>query len=139
MNFLARRQTLAIAAVLDIAMHARGAPVAAKALAARFDVPARHFETLLQALVKSHILKGLRGPKGGYELARERRRISLADILRAIEPDNDGSPLALVEKLIDPAIAPASAAFLVKLEDIHIAQLCASMNPAQPDHADFTI
>ena len=138
MNFLSRRQTLAIAAVLDIALHARGTPVAARALAARFDVPARHFETLLQALVKANIFKGIRGPKGGYELARERRRISLADILRAIEPEDDDPSFALVETLIAPALAPVSAAFMAELEMIHIAQLCQNTASARTD-ADFTI
>ena len=61
------------AAVVDIALHARPAPVAAKALAARHNLPPRHLETLLQALVRANILKGVRGPRGGYELARERR------------------------------------------------------------------
>ena len=37
----------------------------------------RHLETLLQELVRARILKGTRGPRGGYELARERRRISV--------------------------------------------------------------
>ena len=38
---------------------------------------------MLQALVRVGILKGIRGPRGGYELARERRRITADDILRA--------------------------------------------------------
>ena len=138
MNFLSRLQTLAIAAVLDIAMHARGVPVAAKALAARFDMPARHFETLLQALVKANILKGLRGPRGGYELARERRRISIADILIAIEPTDSEIALPLAQKLIVPALEPASSAFMARLETIHIAHLCQNNELVRSD-ADFTI
>ena len=41
----------AIAAVVDVALHSRLAPVAAKALAARHKLPPRHLETLLQGLV----------------------------------------------------------------------------------------
>lgn len=78
MNLLSRRSVLAIAAVVDIALHSRASPVAAKALAARHKLPPRHLETLLQGLVHAKILKGVRGPRGGYELARERRRIRLA-------------------------------------------------------------
>ena len=74
MNLLSRRSVLAIAAVVDVALHSRSAPVAAKALAARHKLPSRHLETLLQGLVHAKILKGVRGPRGGYELARERRR-----------------------------------------------------------------
>ena len=75
MNLLSRRSLLAIAAVVDVALYARPSPVAAKALAARHHLPPRHLETLLQGLVQANILKGVRGPRGGYELARERRKI----------------------------------------------------------------
>ena len=51
MNLLSRRSLLAIAAVVDIALHSRASPVAAKALAARHKLPPRHLETLLQGLV----------------------------------------------------------------------------------------
>ena len=82
MNLLSRRSVLAIAAVVDIALHSRPSPVAAKALAARHKLPPRHLETLLQGLVHAKILKGVRGPRGGYELARERRRITIGEIVR---------------------------------------------------------
>ena len=81
MNLLSRRSVLAIAAVVDVALHSRSAPVAAKALAARHKLPSRHLETLLQGLVHAKILKGVRGPRGGYELARERRRITVGEIV----------------------------------------------------------
>src|ERR1043166_2457608 len=83
MPLLPRKGILAIAAVIDIALYAHGRPVAAKALAGRHRLPPRHLEPVLQALVRHGILKGVRGPRGGYELAREQRRISADDILRA--------------------------------------------------------
>ena len=67
MNLLARRSVLAIASVVDVALHSRSAPVVAKDLAARHKLPSRHLETLLQGLVRAKILKGVRGPRGGYE------------------------------------------------------------------------
>jgi Iron-dependent Transcriptional regulator len=73
---------LAIAAVVDVALYARPTPVAAKSLAARHHLPPRHLETLLQGLVQANILKGVRGPRGGYELARERRKITVGEIVR---------------------------------------------------------
>ena len=83
MQLLPHKGILAIAAVIDIAMHARGGPLAAKALASRHRLPPRHLEQVLQALVRHGILKGIRGPRGGYELARERSRITADEILRA--------------------------------------------------------
>ena len=65
MNLLSRRSVLAIAAVVDVALHSRSAPVAAKDLAARHKLPPRHLETLLQGLVHAKILKGVRGPRAG--------------------------------------------------------------------------
>ena len=98
MALLSRKGLLAIAAVIDVALHGRGRPVSAKALAARHALPARHLEPVLQALVRVGILKGIRGPRGGYELARERRRITADDILRAA---------GTIEDVSDPAAAAA--------------------------------
>jgi Rrf2 family protein len=59
-------------------------PVSAKALAARHRLSPRHLEPVLQALVRDGgILKGVHGPHGGYELARERKHITAEDIPRA--------------------------------------------------------
>ena len=110
MNLLSRRSVLAIAAVVDVALHSRSAPVAAKSLAARHKLPPRHLETLLQGLVHAKILKGVRGPRGGYELARERRRITVGEIVRTAmslstaDPDDLGANSVLLERVIDPAV-----------------------------------
>src|SRR5438552_15157824 len=82
MQLLPRKGVLAIAAVIDIALHARGRPVAAKSLANRHRLPPRHLEPVLQALVRQGILKGIRGPRGRYELARAQSRITADEILR---------------------------------------------------------
>ncbi len=58
MPVLPRKGVLAITAVIDIAVNARGRPVAAKVLAGRHGLPARHLEPVLQALVRHGILKG---------------------------------------------------------------------------------
>ena len=86
MSLLDCKALLAIAAVVDVAIHARGQLVSAKDLAARHNLPARHLEPLLQVLVREGVLKGVRGPRGGYELARERRRITVDDLARRAEP-----------------------------------------------------
>lgn len=133
MNLLPRRSLLAVAAVVDIAYHARPTPIAAKTLAARHGLPPRHLETLLQVLVRSGILKGVRGPRGGYELARERRRITIADIVRAAmgehdvangldQGGDDGSQL--VSDVVKPMIRSASEGFLEKLDEINVDDLC---------------
>src|SRR5471032_2911074 len=61
MALLSRKGLLAIAAVIDVALHGKGRPVSAKALAARHALPARHLEPVLQALVRMGILRGIPG------------------------------------------------------------------------------
>lgn len=147
MILLSRRSLLAIAAVVDVALHARPAPVAAKALSARHDLPPRHLETLLQDLVRAGVLKGVRGPRGGYELARERRRITAGDVVRAVSSESGEAPAQvsrLVSDVIEPSVKRASEAFLGVLDGITIEDLCAEaakrgvFDPA-PTNDDYTI
>jgi Rrf2 family protein len=110
MPLVSRKGILAIAAVIDVAINALGRPVSAKALAARHKLPPRHLEPVLQALVRDGILKGIRGPHGGYELARERGKISAEDILRAASSaEDDDEPQATVPKLVSDVVRPALA------------------------------
>ena len=149
MLLLSRRSLLAIAAVVDIALHARAMPVSAKALAARHKLPPRHLETVLQALVRQGLLKGLRGPRGGYELARERRRVTAGDIVRAAmttTSEDNLPPLpesALVEGVVEPVVRRANAAFLQELDAITMDDLCrqaeAVAASGRPEITDFTI
>lgn len=150
MILLSRRSLLAIAAVVDIALHARPLPVAAKFLAARHQLPPRHLETVLQALVRQGILKSLRGPRGGYELARERRRITAGDVVRAAmtATGEDGLPplpqSRLVDEVVGPAVALASKAFLAELDRVTIEDLCEAAENGEVfagplATADFTI
>jgi Rrf2 family iron-sulfur cluster assembly transcriptional regulator len=146
MNLLCRRSMLALAAVADIALHARPQPVAAKTLAGRLNLPPRHLETLLQALVRADILKGVRGPRGGYELARERRRITAAEVIRAVM-NGEGSAKAesrFVANVIVPIIERAGGAFLSQLELVTIDDICRQAGEKKiflDDNAkpDFTI
>jgi Rrf2 family iron-sulfur cluster assembly transcriptional regulator len=130
MLLLSKRSMLGIAAVVDIALHARAGPVAAKALANRHNLPPRHLETLLQALVRSNILKGVRGPRGGYELARERRRVTAGDVVRSAmsaEPEDPAQPnpsSKLMEYIVEPALVAAGNRFLTSLDAVTIDDLC---------------
>jgi Rrf2 family transcriptional regulator, iron-sulfur cluster assembly transcription factor len=130
MNVLSRRSVLAVAAVVDVALHSRSAPVGAKELAKRHKLPPRHLETLLQGLVHAKILRGVRGPRGGYELARERRRITVGEIVRTArslstaDPEDLGANSVLIERTIDPAVRRAGETFLGNLNSITVEQMC---------------
>ena len=125
MPLVSRKGILAIAAVIDVAIHARTRPVSAKALAERHKLPPRHLEPVLQALVRDGILRGVRGPHGGYELAREHRRISAEDILRAASTveDADDPQLpnsALAVDVVRLALAEAEHTFSAALARISV-------------------
>lgn len=150
MILLSRRSLLAIAAVVDVAIHARPTPVPAKQLAARHNLPPRHLETLLQQLVRAGILKGVRGPRGGYELAKERRRITAGEIVRAaMVPTGDEvlPPVpesTLVDRVIEPVVKVAGETFLASLDGVTVEDLCQraeehSVFGGPPATIDFTI
>src|SRR4051812_49575400 len=115
MSLLPRKGLLAIAAVVDVALNARERPVSARKLAARHDLPSRHLEPVLQALVHEGIFHGVRGPRGGYQLSRERKRISVADILRAagsVENSETAMPKSrILGAIVLPALADAEKSF----------------------------
>jgi len=123
MPLLPRKGVLAVAAVIDVAMQEPGQPISAKTLAARHGLPPRHLEPVLQALVRCGILRGIRGPRGGYELARDRRRVTANDILRAAGTVDDEGGQAhvdsdLLNKIVLPAMASAEHEFGIALDRI---------------------
>ncbi len=99
------RALLALDIVLDIAFHAgRGGEVTGAAeIAERLDAARRGIEPLLQALVRAGILDSLRGPRGGYRMARAPREVRLAEVLDAV---TDDGTLAPAGKLAAAVTAP---------------------------------
>ncbi|MGB7034406.1 MAG: Rrf2 family transcriptional regulator [Xanthobacteraceae bacterium] len=125
MPLLPRKGVLAVAAVIDVAMQEHGQPISAKTLAARHGLPPRHLEPVLQALVRCGILRGIRGPRGGYELARDRRRVTANDILRAAGTVEEGEQLThqgsdLLLKIVLPAMANTEYEFGIALSRINL-------------------
>jgi len=120
----------ALAAVIDVAINAATRPVSARILAARHKLPARHLEPVLQALVRDGILKGVRGPHGGYQLGRERRRISAEDVLRSAARTEDHPLAAGSNALLDivrGAVADAERVFFAALSRINIDDMAQGM------------
>src|SRR3981081_2750273 len=106
---LTKKLLYAIEAVLDIAYNGSAAPVRSAEITERQGIPRRYLEPVLQELVREKILIGIRGPSGGYRLARERRRISLGDIVRTVrqletgeDPISDPAGSALGHQIVRP-------------------------------------
>jgi Rrf2 family protein len=147
---LSRKTLLALEAVIDIAFNARPEPVQAKEITARQGVPQRYLEQVMQQLVRAGILKGVRGPRGGYRLARERRRISVGDVIRVAESIEDAeeekirprSDLGL--RIVAPLIQSLQDDVMARLDSVSIEDLCQRARNQGVDggegvSADFTI
>ncbi len=80
---LPRRSVVAIVAMVHIALTGAGRTIPTIEVSEAIDVPKRGLEPILQQLVRSGLLASTRGPQGGYSLARERAKISAADIVEA--------------------------------------------------------
>lgn len=64
---------------------ADGAPVSATRLAAYYRLPPAYLNKQLQALARAGLVTSLPGPRGGFRLARPPGRITLWDVVAAIE------------------------------------------------------
>ena len=147
---LSRKTLLALEAVIDIAFNARPEPVQAKEITARQGVPQRYLEQVMQQLVRAGILKGVRGPRGGYRLARERRRISVGDVVRVAESIEDDeekhAPRSdLGQRIVAPFVATlqdelmAAAGFGLHRGSCASAPVMQAWMPDAEASADFTI
>jgi Rrf2 family protein len=116
----------AVEAVLYIAYNAKADPISGSEVAAAQNLPTRYLEPMMQKLVRSGILRGVRGPQGGYVLGRERRRISLADICNALGISNElpDSTTALGKKILAPTAQELMESWLKSLSTVTINTLC---------------
>lgn len=82
---VSKRVTYGIMAAVDLAINATESPIQARAIAKRQGIPIRFLEQVLHALRHADLVESHRGAQGGYLLSRESSRISIADILEALE------------------------------------------------------
>jgi Rrf2 family iron-sulfur cluster assembly transcriptional regulator len=148
MPAISRKAALAIEAVLYVALNAVDRTVRSGEITQRQNVPQRYLEPVLQALVRDGVLVGVRGPRGGYKLARERRRISLGEIVRIVSVvegiDEPQIVSPLQEQVIGPALAEAERTLMSTLESISIDDLHAQAREKRvgqddPARLDFII
>jgi len=89
----------AVRAMLDIAQNSNGGPVPLGAISKREGISLLFLEQIFQPLRKGNVVNSIRGPHGGYMLARDATEITIGEIVRLIEPplytsscfSNDGS------------------------------------------------
>ncbi|MFN4281806.1 MAG: RrF2 family transcriptional regulator [Alphaproteobacteria bacterium] len=148
---LSKKLLFAIEAVLDIAYNSGSQPVQSREITARQGIPRRYLEQVLQQLVRAGVLSGVRGPRGGYLLARERRRITVGEITRVVAALDPAEPLTeeesaseLGKQVVRPMWADIQTQMMEQLDKISIEDLCLKAHDAGVDsearqRLDFTI
>lgn len=125
----------AVEAVLYIAYHGSDTPISSRDIAAEQGLPPRHLEQIMQKLVHGGILRGLRGPKGGYQLAKPAEQISIGHICTILNEDDLISDMPPTTTLGEGVIRPFWEILCSGVKDrltvITIADLCAQAEKQQ--------
>lgn len=81
---LSARVDYALRAAAELAAAGAG-PTTVGELAKEQDMPPKYLENILLQMRRAGLVRGQRGPEGGYVLARAATEISLADVIRAVD------------------------------------------------------
>ncbi|MDF1585727.1 RrF2 family transcriptional regulator [Marinimicrococcus flavescens] len=145
-----KKLALAVEAVVDIALHSGLDPVQSQDIAARLGLPRRYLEQVMQQLVREGILKGVRGPRGGYRLAREQRRISVGDVFRVVQGDEPAEEAGIASgselghRIMVPFWGELEEELMRRLDTVTVEDLCeraaaAGLRGEQAPPPDFII
>jgi Rrf2 family cysteine metabolism transcriptional repressor len=83
-----------VSAILEMAKNYGNAPLPVKDIAAKHNISPQYLEQLLGRLIKSGLIRAVRGQRGGFVLSRPPQEIALIDVLEALE-----GPLAIVQSV----------------------------------------
>jgi len=98
---LTRKGKYGLKAMIALAKEHGGGPVLIGDLAEQEAIPKKFLESILLALKHRGLVHSRKGPGGGYQLGRVPEKISVGDIVRALD-----GPLALVSCVSQTAYAP---------------------------------
>ena len=76
-------------AMLDVALHEHAGPVSVAGIALRQGISRAYLEQLFGRLRRHDLVHSVRGPGGGYELARRGDAISVADVVDSVDENID--------------------------------------------------
>jgi Rrf2 family protein len=104
----------AVRAALELAAAGDGEPVKGERLAQAQDIPLQFLEHILLELKHAQLVQARRGARGGYWLARPANKITVADVIRAVE-----GPLANIHENAPEELHYAGSA--ERLRDVWVA------------------
>jgi Rrf2 family protein len=82
---LTRASSYALHAVTFMAVQKHDRPIASHHIAQARDIPERFLLKVLKPLVSARVLHSVKGPNGGYRLARSPNAITLLEVLEAVD------------------------------------------------------
>ena len=86
---LTTRGRYAVTAMLDLALHGREKPIALADISGRQEISLSYLEQLFAKLRRGDLVTSVRGPGGGYRLARSGGAICVAEIIDAVDESVD--------------------------------------------------
>ena len=84
---LSSRSRYGIRALMDLAVNARESCVQLGDIAARNDISVKYLEQIFMALRKGGMIRSIKGPQGGYLLAKKPGEILLSEVIRLLDGD----------------------------------------------------
>lgn len=82
---ISRSTGYALLAVGYIAKHQEQKIILSQSISKKYDIPLEYLLKILQQLVKTNVLRSKRGPRGGFSLARPAKKITLLNIIEAVD------------------------------------------------------
>jgi Rrf2 family iron-sulfur cluster assembly transcriptional regulator len=79
----------AVTAMLDLALHHEQGPIRLAGISDRQGISLSYLEQLFAQLRRRELVKSVRGPGGGYHLGRQASKISVAEVIAAVNEDTD--------------------------------------------------
>jgi Rrf2 family iron-sulfur cluster assembly transcriptional regulator len=88
---LTTKGRFAVTAMLDLALNGSDGPVTLSGISERQKISLSYLEQLFGKLRRRELVESVRGPGGGYHLARDASLVTVADIIRAVEEPIDST------------------------------------------------
>ncbi len=88
---LTTKGRFAVTAMLDLALRGGKNPVTLAGISERQDISLSYLEQLFSRLRRHELVESVRGPGGGYYLAKPLAEVSVADIIRAVDEPIDAT------------------------------------------------
>jgi Rrf2 family iron-sulfur cluster assembly transcriptional regulator len=88
---LTTKGRFAVTAMIDLAMNDAAGPVTLAEISERQRISLSYLEQLFGKLRRRALVSSVRGPGGGYTLARKSDELSVADIIRAVDEPIDAT------------------------------------------------